>query len=579
MPSFLNMRNRLRFISVFFLLGSIAIVARLFYWQIIKTGELTQQARAQQITNQKLDAQRGSILAKDGTWMVSSVDAWRVYASLPELTKDPKTLANILAPILVDSPKEGEDPEQLLRNETVRLENLLNREGVWVALKNQISQEKKEKIEKLDIPGIGLELQESRIYPEGSSSAHLLGFVGQDEEGMSKGYFGLEGFYDLTLAGEPGFWQREANALGVPLIGGLSRQKEATRGVDLVTHIDKTIQIIAEQKLKEGMEVYGAIQGTVIVLRPKDGAVLAMAALPAFDPAKFVDYGNDLFKNPAISDSFEPGSVFKPIIMAAALDAGVVKPDTKCDICGGPLTIGKYQIRTWDNNYFENSTMAEVIMHSDNVGMSFVGQKLGKERVIDYLKKFGLGETTGIDLQGEARPPLRDEDDWGDIDVATSTFGQGIAVTPIQMVSMINTIARGGVKVTPQVVDKLKIDGWEEDILPKEGERVISEKAAREMTEMMVLAASQGEAKWAIPKGFKIAGKTGTAQIPVSGHYDTDKTIASFVGFAPPVNPKFVMLVTLREPQSSPWASETAAPLWFSIARELFTHMGIQPMY
>ncbi len=571
------MRNRLRFISIFFLIGSFAIVARLFYWQIIKTGELTQQAKAQQIRNQKLDAQRGSVLASDGTWMVSSIDAWRVYASLTELKKTPKTIANLLAPILVDSPKEDEDPEKLLLEETIRLENLLNKEGVWVALKNQINQEKKQKIEELNLSGIGFELQESRVYPEGSSSAHLLGFVGKDEEGSSKGYFGLEGFYDLTLAGKPGFLEREANALGIPLIGGLSREREATRGVDLITHVDKTIQIIAEQKLKEGMEIYGAAQGTVIVLRPKDGAVLAMTALPSFDPVSYVDFGNDLFKNPAISDSFEPGSVFKPVIMASGLDAGVVEPDTECDICDGPLSIGKYQIRTWDNNYFENTTMAEVIMHSDNVGMSFVGQKLGKERVIDYLKKFGLGSTTGIDLQGEARPPLRDPSDWGEIDVATSSFGQGIAVTPIQMVSMINTIARGGVRITPQVVDKLKIDGWEEDILPKEGERVISQKAAREMTEMMVLAASQGEAKWAIPQGFKIAGKTGTAQIPVAGHYDEDKTIASFVGFAPPADPKFVMLVTLREPQSSPWASETAAPLWFSIARELFTYLGIQP--
>jgi len=571
------MKFRLRLISIFFILTSLSVVARLFYWQVIKTGELTRQARAQQVTNQKIDAQRGSVLAADGTWMVSSVDSWRVYASLTELTKDPKDVANELAPLLVDDAKEDEDPQNLLLNEAMRLEGLLSRDGVWVSLKNQVSREKKQNIEALSIDGIGFELQESRVYPEGSSSAQLLGFVGKEEEGSSKGYFGLEGFYDLTLAGRPGFLEREANALGVPLIGGLSRQREASRGVDLLTHIDKTIQILVEQKLKDAMELYGASQGTVIVLRPEDGAVLAMAAEPSFDPASYSDFSNELFKNPAISDSFEPGSVFKPVIMASALDAEVVTPSTKCDICDGPLAIGKYQIRTWDNKYHENSTMAEIIMHSDNVGMSFVGQRLGKERVISYLKKFGLGEATGIDLQGEAKPPLRAAQDWGDIDVATSTFGQGIAVTPIQMVSMVNTIARGGIMVTPQVVDKLKIDGWEEDVPPDEGERVISEKSAREITEMMVLAASQGEAKWAIPKGFKIAGKTGTAQIPVSGHYDEDKTIASFVGFAPPVNPKFVMLVTLREPQSSPWASETAAPLWFNIARELFTYLGIQP--
>ncbi len=570
-------RLRLRLISTFFLLASASIIGRLFYWQIMKTGELTRQARAQQITNQKIEAQRGSILAADGTWMVSSVDAWRVYASLPEIKYDPKTLANKLAPVLVDEPKNEEDPYKLLLDEAMRLEGLLGRDGAWVALKNEITRDKKQNIEAMKLPGIGFELQESRVYPEGSSSAHLLGFVGKDDQGESKGYFGLEGYYNLTLAGRPGFLERESNALGVPLIGGLSREKGASRGVDLVTHIDKTIQILVEQKLKAGIELYKATQGSVVVMRPQDGAVLAMAVEPTFDPMHYADFTNELFKNPVISDAFEPGSVFKPVIMASALDAGAVEPDTKCDMCAGPLTIGRYQIRTWDNKYYEDTTMAEVIMHSDNVGMSYVGQKLGKERVIEYLKKFGLGEATGIDLQGEAKPPLRADRDWGDVDVVTSTFGQGIAVTPIQMVSMINTIARGGVKITPQVVDKLKIDGWEEDIPPSEGTRVISQKAARQMTEMMVLAASQGEAKWAIPKGFKIAGKTGTAQIPVAGHYDADKTIASFVGFAPPENPKFIMLVTLREPQSSPWASETAAPLWFNIARDLFTYLGIQP--
>ena len=221
--------------------------------------------------------------------------------------------------------------------------------------------------------------------------------------------------------------------------------------------------------------------------------------------------------------------------------------------------------------------MVDVIVHSDNVGMSFVGQKLGADALYDYLDAFGIGKVTGIDLQGEGAPKLRDRGTWNVVDLAVASFGQGIAVTPIQMVKAVGAIANGGVMYTPQVVDKLEGVGWEEDVKPEEGTRVISKKAADEITSMMVLAASSGEAKWTHLRGFKVAGKTGTAQIPISGHYDQESTIASFVGFAPANDPKFLMLVTLREPVSSPWASETAAPLWYQIAKDLFIYFGIQP--
>jgi cell division protein FtsI/penicillin-binding protein 2 len=192
-----------------------------------------------------------------------------------------------------------------------------------------------------------------------------------------------------------------------------------------------------------------------------------------------------------------------------------------------------------------------------------------------YLESFGIGKLTGIDLQGEMTPPLKEKLTY--VDVATISFGQGLATTPIQLISAITTIARDGIPITPQVVDKLALDDWEKDIKPKEGKRVISPKTAEEITQMMIKAAEKGEAQWTALRDFQIAGKTGTAQIPVEGHYDEEKTIASFVGFAPANDPAFVMLVTLKEPQSSPWASETAAPLWFDIAKDLFSHFSIQP--
>jgi cell division protein FtsI/penicillin-binding protein 2 len=209
--------------------------------------------------------------------------------------------------------------------------------------------------------------------------------------------------------------------------------------------------------------------------------------------------------------------------------------------------------------------------------MVFVSQKMGSDKLYDYLQAFGVGEATGIDLQGEANSSLREKTTWSIVDSAVASFGQGVAVTPIQLVTAVSAIANNGILMTPQVVDKLEGEGWDQDIKPQKIRQVISEKSAKEMTAMMVEAAKNGESKWTHLQGFKVAGKTGTAQIPIAGHYDDEKTIASFIGFAPYDDPKFVMLVTLRQPTTSPWASETAAPLWYSIAKDLFVQYKIQP--
>jgi cell division protein FtsI (penicillin-binding protein 3)/stage V sporulation protein D (sporulation-specific penicillin-binding protein) len=310
---------------------------------------------------------------------------------------------------------------------------------------------------------------------------------------------------------------------------------------------------------------------------PFTGQILAMAAYPSFDPADYQEYSDEVFKNPVISDTFEPGSIIKPIVMASGLDAKVVRPDTPCDICGGPLKLDRFFIKTWNNEYNPGITMTDVIIHSDNVGMSFVGQKLGADTLYDYLTRFGIGKMSGIDLQGEAAPSLRKKGTWNIVDLATASFGQGVAVTPIQMVRAISVIANGGYLVTPKVVESVQGEGWSEPVKDGAKQKVISEEAAAEATQMMVKAANEGEAKWAKVPGFTIAGKTGTAQIAVEGHYDETNTIHSFVGFAPVNKPKFVMLVTLKSPTGSPWAAETAAPLWYSIGRELFPYLGVPP--
>lgn len=568
------MKVRFKLVSVLFFVAFFALVARLFFWQIIKGRNLSSEARAQYQTGRDIEAPRGNILANDGTWLAARADSWLVYASLPDLEENPRDIADKLAPFFME--EDYERPELL--EEIDRLTGMMERKSVvWSPLKHDVSNEVKENIEALDIKGIGFERRETRVYPEASSAAHLLGFVGKDEEGENLGYFGLEGYYNLTLSGKPGFIAEELDARGIPIPIGDSQEVSAIGGVDLLTNVDKSIQLTVDKKLKEGIEKYGAKGGTAIVMDPKTGAVLGMSSFPSYDPANYGEYGDQYFKNPAVSDTFEPGSVFKVLVMAAGLDDGAVEPDTKCDICDGPLKVDKYFIRTWNNEYRPDSTMTDVIVHSDNVGMAFVGQKLGADKLYDYLSDFGIGSLTGVDLQGEANASLREKGTWNIVDLSTASFGQGVATTPIQLTSAVAAIANDGVLLKPQVVDELIWSGWQEDIKPVEERRVISKKAANEITQMMAEAASSGEAQWTHLSGFRVAGKTGTAQIPIAGHYDEEKTIASFIGFAPHDDPEFVMLVTLREPQSSPWASETAAPLWYSIARDLFIHFGIQP--
>lgn len=567
------MRTKIKVLTVLFLLMFMGLIVRLFYWQVIKAGELSREALGQYRSGTETHASRGSILANDSSYLVLNSDSWTIYANTRIFKESPKTISQKIAPLLIEDPN---DKKELL-NESMRIEGILLKDAAYIAIKNRVETSVKKNVEALKITGIGFDNNEIRYYPEASTSAQLLGFVGKDEGGGDLGYFGLEGYYNLPLSGKSGFTVRQKDAAGAPILLDPSKVVNAAPGVDLVTNIDKRIQILIEEKLGKGIEKYGAAGGSITIMEPSTGSIKAMASLPSYDPAEYWSYSNALFKNPVVSDTFEPGSIFKVLVMASGLDAGVIEPDTECDICGAPLKLDKYFIKTWNNEYTKNITMKEVIVHSDNVGMSFIGQKLGADRMYEYLDKFGIGKVTGIDLQGEAAAPMRKKGTWNIVDLATASFGQGVAVTGIQMVKAVSVIANGGYLVTPQVVDKIQGEGWEEEIKREKPVRIISEKAASEVTQMMVAAVDNGEAKWTRVPNFSVAGKTGTAQIAVEGHYDSENTNHSFIGFAPAEKPKFVMLVTLRSPQSSPWAAETAAPLWFDIAKELFPYLGITP--
>jgi len=552
----------------FFLVG-VAIVGRLFYWQVVLNEKLTAAAEGQHWVSFEIPAARGEILANDGFPLATNEDAFLVFASRPDLNDNSAQIAEKLSPLL-----ESDYPASM----AALIKERLGREDlVWVPLKHKVSPEVKKIIEDLQIKGIGFQEESRRSYPEGSMAAHLLGFVGADANGADKGYFGLEGYYDLELKGRAGLLRREKDASGKPILVGETKEEKQENGRDIVTTIDRAAQIIVEKNLEQGLKKYGAVSGSVVIMEPQTGEVLAMASLPAYDPGDYWRFANNLFSNPVVALSFEPGSIFKVLIMAAALNEEAVKPETKCDSCNGPRNIADYTIKTWNNQYPPQPSMIEVIQQSNNVGMVFAAEKLGIQKTVSYLEKFGFGQVTGIDLEEESSPGFRPENEWKEIDLATASFGQGVAVTPIQIVRAVTAIANQGKLMRPFVVKKVISNEGTDEIEPKVQAEVIKPSTARVMTEIMVNAVDKGEAKWAKPSGYRIAGKTGTAQIPVAGHYDKEKTIVSFVGFAPADKPKFVMLVTLREPSTSPWGSETAAPLWFDIAKELFLYYGIQP--
>lgn len=525
--------------------------------------QLKAQAEGQYFLKEEMPARRGEILYADGQAVVTNQKCFLVYAQPRQIQNDKEWSAKLSSLLEID--------------EATVAAQLSQKNLYWTPIKHQVEEEKVEEIKALNLPGIGFQEESKRFYPEGSASAHLLGFVGKDTAGKDKGYFGLEGYYDRELKGRPGILIVEKDAQGNPILTSSREEFLEENGANLVLNIDRTVQYILEEKLKKGVEKYGAKSGGAVLMDPKTGAILGMTSYPAYDPENFLEFGQERYKNPLVADSFEPGSIFKVIVMAAALNEKVLEPDTIYDE-SGPVLIGGYKIKTWNDEYHGEITMTQVLEYSSNVGMVWVASQLEKEPLFSYLRNFGFGQKTEIDLEEELSSELNPAQNWREIDLATISFGQGIAATPIQMIKAVGAIANGGVLVRPYVVKKItKEEGEVKEISSQLERRVIKPETAAVLTEMMVSAVENGEARWAKPEGFRIAGKTGTAQIPVAGHYDPEKTVASFVGFAPADDPKFLMLVTLREPTASPWGSETAAPLFFDIVKELFAYFGIAP--
>lgn len=580
-------RTHLTFL--FFTFSFVLISVRLFEIQVLKHDYYKALAEGQHWASKKLSAGRGEIFSGDSFPLVLNARAYLLYAEPPKVENAEK-LSEVLAKIL--SEEDGNDDYGSLKAQGRRpisedhsnladaLRKKLQLDLAWVALAHKIPPEQKERIESLGFSGLGFEEEPRRIYPEGNLAAHLLGFVGKNSQGVEQGYYGLEGYYDGDLRGRFGELSEEKGATGKPILVGGYYKIPPEDGRDLILTINRSLQFGVEKKLAQAVLRYGATSGTAIVMNPATGAVLVMASFPAYSPAAYEKIYREeeeapSFLDPAISVTYEPGSVLKAVTMSAAVDTGTVTPKTEF-YDSGPLEVSGHWIHTWNRKYHGRETVVEILQHSCNVGAAWVGLKLGAASLSDYFLKFGIGSLTGVDLEGEATGIVKPLSQWYAIDLATAAFGQGVSVTPLQLVTAFSAIANKGVMMKPYVVSGLRDRSGMIAFKPKRVREVISRETAEIMVEMLTAAVEGGEAKFFVLKRYRVAGKTGTAQIPVGGQYDPRKTNATFVGFLPS-HPRFVMLVKLEEPSSSIYAAETAVPLWMDIAEDLIGSFGIPP--
>ncbi len=563
------------FVSLFF------VIIRLGFWQIVKGKELRSVAERQSQRQLKTAGDRGKIYTSDNHLLVSNQDYFRVMLS-KELQKDPAvSIVDRLAPLLIEADPEYLQASSAAQREeftlafTEKLTKQLNRDSKWIQLKAKVPAVTKAKIELINLSGVTFESFRGRYYPEASMAAHLLGFVGKNDIGEDVGYFGLEGALNEELTGKVDKRLVFTDALGRALPGQDSSGNRVIDGRDIVLTIRRDLQNLAESELSRGIRKYGARSGEIIMMDPNTGKILALATWPKYDPYSYFISPTSLYKNPSVIDTYEPGSTFKTITVAAALDAGVINPETQCPVCAVPREIAGHVIKTWNNEYHPNITITDALAKSDNVAMIYVSDLLGRDRFVEYIKKFGISEPLKIDLQDDTKTPFPSK--WGPVEIATASFGQGISTTSMQLMRAVGVIANGGKLMRPTIIEKVIDHQLNKTITiePIVERQVISPAAAASAAKMMIYSAHHGEAQWTVSKHYTVAAKTGTSQVVTDGKYDENKTIASFIGFAPPENPKVLMLVKFNEPSSSIWAAETAAPTWYAVAEKAFLLLNI----
>ncbi len=552
--------TRLRIIALMAILSAstLIVVGQLFRWQVLEHRAFLALAEKEHQAEVVIRPHRGAIYDRNGFLLAADTFQYEVSAS-PPMISDPYTTADRLFPLLGMS-----------RADTLAA---LTSDAPWVPLSRGVPQPQGETILKWDITGIQVEPRARRVYPEGTLAAHVLGFVNDND----KGFYGVEGYYDTMLRGVSGLRQGERDPFGYSIPIGPGQYVPPRNGKNLTLTIDRTAQYIVEKELADAIVRYQAENGTVVVLDPKSGAILAMASWPTYDPNQFTEVDSKLFADPAISEQYEPGSVFKIITVAAGLDAGVITPDTTI-YDGGVIEVGGRTIYDWDRQPHGTVNMTTVLAKSLNVGASEVAVMLGKERFYTYVRRFGFGRITEADLDSEGPGTLKTpgDPDWHESDLGTNSFGQGVAVTPLQMAMAVAAIANDGLLMKPYVVQQITEGERTLQVQPTVVRRAVLAQTAHTLTEMLAVAVEQ-EAELAQVPGYRVAGKTGTAQIPVPGGYHPTLTVASFAGYLPADDPAFVILVIINKPETSSWGGQVAAPVFAHIAQQLVTLFDVPP--
>ncbi len=551
-------RRRLPLVIAVLVIVSLLLLGRLISFQYQLAPEvrnyLESLANSSYNRTLRLAAARGLIYDRGGQPLAVNTLEYKIGIS-PNLVSDRRGTATQLAAMLG-------------LNELETFE-LVSSRRPWVLLAPRVSAEVGQQVTEAKIPGVTIEPVARRSYPQGTLAAQLIGFVGGD----LKGYYGVEGYYQDQLVG------RERDQLVSTIPFDVPQMPQADRGADIILTVDRDIQFLAESELQRAITQTGALRGTIIIMNPRNGDILAMANYPSFDPNAYFNVDDpNLQRNPAIGEQYEPGSVLKVLTIAAALDNGTIAPQSTY-IDQGRLQQAGIVVENWDRQAHGITDMTQILVQSLNVGAATVSLQMGPNDFYRRMRAFGLGQTTGIDLQGEARGTMLvpGDPDWSESNLLTNSYGQGIAVTPLQLLTAISAIANGGLMMQPHVVYQVRDGDQVYTSEPSTLGRPISEETARVVTEMMVAVVRDGLDGRASVSGYTIAGKTGTAQIPVPGlGYDPRSSIVTFVGFLPADNPQVSVLVKLDRP-SDYWGSVTAAPVFARLAERLVILLNIPP--
>lgn len=558
----LTMRRRLAW--VFWLVGimMVALVLRLAYvqlWQYEVIAERAEQSWKREIP---FIAGRGAIVDRNRVPLVYNISSPTVMA-IPSQIGESRQTAQRLAPVL------GMDEH--------RLRALISQRKLMVRLQphgRKITLSKAAAIRKLNLPGIVVTEDNKRFYPHHTLAAHLLGFTGIDNQGLT----GLEKKYDAYLRGFNGSISYYADARGKVLRGTAEQYRPPRNGLQLMLTLDKQIQSFVERELELAMEKHQAAQAMAIVMDPRNGDVLAMSSRPTFEPAAYRMYDEKIYnRNLPIWMTYEPGSTFKIITLAAALEERKLRL-SEGFFDGGSVQVAGARLRCWKRSGHGSETMLEVVQNSCNPGFVTMGQRLGKEGLFDYIRKFGFGKKTGIDLYGEENGILFKLSRVGPVELATTSFGQGVSVTPIQQIAAVSAAINGGVLYRPRLAKAWLEPNGERlvrELKPKAIRRVVSERTSAEVRQALESVVALGTGRHAFIEGYRVGGKTGTAQKVIGGRYSSSEYIVSFVGFAPADEPRLIVYVAVDHPKGVQFGGLIAAPIVKNIMQDALHHLRI----